>query len=626
VSTSSHARVGAVLIIAALVAAAPFTGPEARFLAVALTLMIAWLVSSVWRGYRDGLRIPRTALSLWLTLFWAWLGLSVTWSPVAQVSVYTFWWMAGLPLAYWAYTLAPDREAVWRHAAQWVLVLGVALAVAGVVQKLALGQPAQSIFRTANTHAAILNLIVLPASGYFLVALNKAIHTRRMALLGIGVFILFFGIAHTGGRGAFLSLVLGLAVLVVVAMRYGRRRDVTILLGMFVAAFVAADVSGQGQFSDRVETLWRPLDAAFTRIVIWQPAWELVKESPWLGTGIGTYYLVASPDRHPADTSAGFFVHNDYLQLWLETGVAGLMLLLVTQTTVVVMMARALAAKIDALRKIEVSGLFAALLAVSAHSFVDFNFYILLILLMSGLMLARFQERASALSAIRVIELRPRDIVGKGSYRAIALLLVMFPIFYFLAQGLSDHFRNQAWRYSVEGRLSHAERALDWSQRLTPANARIFNARAELYRHALSSVKRVSPISERRALFDRALECLDQSERLNPLRAITFDIRAHLIEQNPHLAGDDWKERTDRAYQRALQLDPRLAQTRAAYAHLLLQLGDATTALRVVEQGLAYRYGSPTKLAPLLDLAGRIRRQAGEADESASVDSQARSL
>lgn len=619
-STSSHAWVSAALIVAALVAAAQFSGPEARFLAVALTLVIAWLVSSVWRGYRDGLRIPRTALSLWLTLFWAWLGLSVIWSPVTQVSIYTFWWMAGLPLGYWAYTLAPDREAVWRHAAKWVLVLGVALAVAGVVQKLAFAQPVQSIFRTVNTHAAVLILIVLPASGYFLVALNRAKETRRMALLGIAVFTLFFGIAHTGGRAAVISLVLGLAVLVAVATRYGRKRNVIILLGLFIAAFVATDISVHGQFSDRMGTLSRPLDVAFTRIVIWQPAWELVKESPWLGTGIGTYYLVASPYRHPADISAGYFVHNDYLQLWLETGVAGLMLLLVTQITVVVVMARALAAKTDAVRKIEVSGLFAALLAVSAHSFVDFNFYILFILLMSGLMLARFQELTSALSAIRVIELRPRDIVGKGSYRVIVLLLVMFPISYLLAQGLSDHFRNQAWRYSVDGRLPHAERALGWSQRLTPADARVFNARAELYRHALSSVKRDSPIGERQALFERALGFLDQSERLNPLRAITFDIRAQLIEQNPQLAGDDWKERADRAYRRALQLNPWLAQTRVAYAQFLFQLGDVTAALRIVEQGLAYRYVSPIKLDPLLNLAERLRREAGEADVSGALD------
>lgn len=625
-STSSHARVSATLIVAGLVAAAQFSGPQARFLAVALTLMIAWLVSSVWRGYRDGLRIPRTALSLWLTLFWAWLGLSVTWSPVTQVSIYTFWWMAGLPLAYWAYTLAPDREAVWRHAAMWVLVLGVALAVAGVVQKLAFDQPALSIFRTRNTQAAVLTLIVLPASGYFLVSLNRAIEMRRTVLLGIGVFILSFGIAHTGGRAAFTSLVLGLAVLVVVATRYGRRRDVAILLGVFIAAFVAADVSGQGQFSERMATLWRPLDVVFSRIVIWQPAWELVKESPWLGTGIGTYYLVASPYRHPADISAGYFVHNDYLQLWLETGVVGLMLLLAIQITVVVIMARALTAKIDAARMIEVSGLFAALLAVSAHSFVDFNFYILFILLMSGLMLARFQQLASATSAIRVIELRPRDIVGKGSYRVITLLLVMFPISYLVAQGLSEHFRNQAWRYSVEGRLPDAERALDWSQRLTPADARVFNARAELYRQALSSVKRDSPFGERRALFERARGSLDQSERLNPLRAITFDIRAQLIEQNPRLAGDNWKERADRAYQRALQLNPWLAQTRAAYARFLLQWGDATAALRVVEQGLTYRYVSAIKRDPLLDLAERLKRQAGKDDESGALDYQAKPL
>jgi hypothetical protein len=100
---------------------APITGT--RYLALTLTLLIVWLVWIAYQGYEDGFRIPLSSLTLCLTLFWAWVGVSSLWSVVPAVSRYTFWRMGGLPLAFWAYVLAPDRWQIWRLVASGVLAV-----------------------------------------------------------------------------------------------------------------------------------------------------------------------------------------------------------------------------------------------------------------------------------------------------------------------------------------------------------------------------------------------------------------------------------------------------------------------------------------------------------------------
>lgn len=58
--TASRAKLSswlaAFVVVAALISAAQFNGPETRFLAAAMTLVIVWLVSAFLRTYEDGLR------------------------------------------------------------------------------------------------------------------------------------------------------------------------------------------------------------------------------------------------------------------------------------------------------------------------------------------------------------------------------------------------------------------------------------------------------------------------------------------------------------------------------------------------------------------------------------------
>ena len=126
---------------------------------------------------------------------------------------------------------------------------------------------------------------------------------------------------------------------------------------------------------------------------MWQSAWQIIKNSPIIGTGIGTFFIVYPPVQHPNDESSGDFLHNDYLQFWLETGLIGLGLMMLVMVAIIIIFVRTFRYKNLTLQnRMEATGLMAGLFAVATHSFVDFNFYIIAILMIMGFMCARMQE------------------------------------------------------------------------------------------------------------------------------------------------------------------------------------------------------------------------------------------
>lgn len=89
----------------------------------------------------------------------------------------------------------------------------------------------------------------------------------------------------------------------------------------------------RNRFNDLIER--RPermnYDSYNARFRIWKPGWQEIKENIWFGVGTGDAQTVL--DQRYADT--GYMdgigqhnMHNQYLQVWLEHGVLGLLVLL----------------------------------------------------------------------------------------------------------------------------------------------------------------------------------------------------------------------------------------------------------------------------------------------------------
>ena len=397
------------------------------------------------------------------------------------------------------------------------------------------GGTPDSLFLDVNIHAALLNLIALPACGYFMVLLAGPRSSNRTTMfMGLSFFILTYGILLTKSRGGILAFLVCAGILLFIAWRHVPRRVVAIAAGLIALAYLFADLSWAGGLTERAQTLADLREAGAGRFAIWRQSWLLLQEqSPFWGVGLGIYSLLWPPYRAPQDSSAGYFVHNDYLQIWIEAGLPGLLLFLMLLGGASWTMVRILGnARLPRAARLETIGLGMGLAAIALHSLVQYNFYVVPILLLCGLGLARLQELEMA------------HAVGKPKPWRIQ------PAKYFSVPRLSggSYFWRRSCRWDISppsayrhislrigvmlaeaGRTDEAEQALIVAHRFWPdADAPLF-MRADLYRFMLMQSTNEGMTPRRKVLFDTADELLGEAERRNPFRPHIFTLRAELI-------------------------------------------------------------------------------------------------
>ena len=576
-----------VLAVAALTAALFFIGTNIVVFSITLGLLIAALTVVLWRAHGETLGVPRSALAVSLALFWLWLGATLLWTPVAFVSTTMFWWLSALPLGFWLYTLQPARVRAWAWWAGLSLLVGYGLVLTGIFQRLVRGEAPDSAFLDVNIQAAVLVLMALPAGGYMLrIGTVRRRNTWLTALLGFSFLLLVYGLMLTRSRGGILAFFVGTAALCVMAARHVPRKWLAIYAGLVTFAFLLADLSWSGALSGRMVDTFQDIHRASTgRFVIWRESWRLLfEQSPLWGIGLGLYSLVWPPYRAPADASGGYFVHNDYLQIWIEAGFPGLLLFLALLASVAWTVRRALRrGDLPDAARIEIAGLSAGLVAIAAHSFVQYNFYVIPVLLLAGFLLARLQE----LAAPRAWRWRPGRHFSAAGYRLIVLALALLPLGYFASIGISAHQLSRGNGFAAQSRFDEADRAFAVAQRFWPNSDAPLIARAGLYRAVLA--RGGSDDAQQKVLFRSGEALLAQAERLNPLRPDIFALRAEFYRQAPLLAGLGWDTRAVENYRHALALNPRHYRTRLRYAQFLFDQNRKQEAKHVIEDGARYR-------------------------------------
>jgi len=599
------------LFAGALSASVFYQGFYTEFLCLAFILILAWAVSVAWSAYGRGVAVPKTSVALCLTLFWIWLGVSAVWGRVSYVGTLHLWWLGSFVFVFWIYTLAPPREDVWRRGFYAVVLIGVALALAATWQALVLHVEATATFFNRNSLAGLLNLIALPLCGYFLLSGSEK---RRHIVLGAALFVIVLALGLIKGRGATIAGAIAFIMLLAAAWHYAANRRVVVQLAVIVlSAFLVATQLEQFGVGQRFEALLHnPYEAGSDRLVIWRQSWEMLTQAPWMGVGIGHYALHWPQYRDPTDASAGYFVHNDYLQIWIEAGLPGLLLLLAVLVSVLVLYIRALRARsLDTKRKLEMTALFGGLLAVALHSAVDFNLYVLSTLLLTGLVLARLHALAQVERQVRVFTVEPAALLSKNGYRLVTVLIAAVAFTYFLTLGLASIVYQQGLRLADQGKIEEAYETLDRAARYYPYADNVIMSKADLLRHVVSVLPPTEQ-EQRRRLFEEAERLLVRAEALNPLRAQTFTVHANLYEQNPELVGADWSERVSAQYRRALEVDPRIHQARFMYGRFLLKQGQRENARRVLEDGMKHFYPQVASIVSYYALTASLRQEAGD--------------
>jgi len=215
---------------------------------------------------------------------------------------------------------------------------------------------------------------------------------RTRVLAGYSALMCLAGLALTGSRGGYLSVVFGLgafAVFSLWAVQMTRRGSFWLVFaGVLVGAVV---VLGGGVFfmsqSETIrERLLQVYDPGNMRPLMWKAALTQYHLAPVAGTGSGTYLFYGRQFRSYTLQSDPMHVHNDYLELLAEYGVIGAILSgIFVLAHLVSGMAGLRNIVRDQLRPgvpqlsndlALVVGAFAAIAALLLHSVVDFNMHI----------------------------------------------------------------------------------------------------------------------------------------------------------------------------------------------------------------------------------------------------------
>jgi O-antigen ligase len=168
-----------------------------------------------------------------------------------------------------------------------------------------------------NSAGAYLALMLLPAAAVLLTKLHPGTRILAGVALGAGLYALIV----TQSRGSWMALAFGMLLLFGVAVR---ERWLTGSVAMWIAVAVAViGVLGGGLVLQRLTG--DDQGAAESRVPLMRLAEKVIRDNPVLGVGANNFPVVIEEYAGP-EMSGGFIytVHNKYLLVWSEAGLAAL--------------------------------------------------------------------------------------------------------------------------------------------------------------------------------------------------------------------------------------------------------------------------------------------------------------
>ncbi len=378
------------------------------FSALAALLPLPYVLIAEWRGR---VFIGRGVLSRLMAGWLLWIPISLACSQSVGNSLPQAAVLLCLPLGWLAGLAFYGRGHLRQQLEYFLPVLLLILTFWGVLQgPNTFTHKPQGPFNDPNTYAAVLNLLVLPVlARYLAVDLAKQAAWWRigqLALLASVALVAFL----TASRGATLAFVLVFPLLLWLARKHPDfKRKLALLTIVTLVSYLAAYITSGG-----LSVALRVVDTIEggdpSRVMLFQSAWLMIQDHPWLGTGLGTFKLLYPQYRYSSETgTAGGWVHNDYLQLWLEAGLPMLLLMLGLVAWVIWMGWKTLrGGGNDALIRM---GYLAAIAAILLHALVNFLFFFALISLVVGLYLARLSQFDAA--PISAAQVSPAEARGK---------------------------------------------------------------------------------------------------------------------------------------------------------------------------------------------------------------------
>ena len=330
-----------------------------------------------------------------------------------------------------------------------LLAFALALAIWALAQVALDGGRSRALFETPSTLGAVLNVPLV--AGAVLVAAGTR-DARVLACLAV----IAGALLGTQSRGAMLAF----AAAAVLAFLLARRSTTTNRNWAAIGA-----LAGVGLCVVLALTWRTAAESGATRLDLYGAALRASRDSPITGSGYLTFrhVLQAAAPSIPGYLGATTdFVHEDYLQAFLESGLPGAVLLAL-MALMPPWMAWRRRTHLREEDRMPVVALVAAMSAMAVQALVDFPFHIAICLALYGgcaaQLSARLADRTPAAPAGRLREVVRATVAGG------VLLLLVKPV---AAEAAALYARAQ-WE---EGRIERAGYWFDLARRLEAADWR----------------------------------------------------------------------------------------------------------------------------------------------------------
>jgi len=248
-----------------------------------------------------------------------------------------------------------------------------------------------STYVNHNHFAGLLEMSIPVSLGLFLgirsevFSIKKALFYRFLIIVSLIVSMLAFVFSQS--RGGWVSLVVALFCLNVVLLKKKIFTKKVLLLFLLAVLFIAIYIYvGEDSVAKRFRTFENiaSIDFLDSRLYIWKGSLNIIRNSPFVGNGLGTF-LYVFPQYRPVELPLkAFYAHNDYLQMMVEMGPIGLMLMLFVILRLLRIgftnfmgknYQRGEGIYMAPLNGI-IIGFTTSILSISLHNLVDFNFHI----------------------------------------------------------------------------------------------------------------------------------------------------------------------------------------------------------------------------------------------------------
>ncbi|WP_375191681.1 O-antigen ligase family protein [Marinobacter sp.] len=324
---------------------------------------VAAIILSCFRNFRQ---ITTLELGAWVAF--SALFLTVAASQWPWVSFWTACSLSLIPIGFIIF-LRNGRENFFR--AFKISVLSIALANSAYTAYMSIFWMGRNggLFADANMAANLSVIGVLVLTEFILLSGRK-----RNPGAWVAVAFLVFSIFVMQSRAAILIMSLSLLfVFFSVDRKY--RAPVIAFLPILVVAYFLSDWVLSSQVSENINPFNRTESFGY-RLDLWASSARLFAESPWFGSGLGTFSLLYPSVRELTEIgSVGFFVHNDFLQLLLELGLIPFLVVVTFPCIVCFKIFVSVFNGAVGERRVKGIMIILVLFVIASHALVNFIFY-----------------------------------------------------------------------------------------------------------------------------------------------------------------------------------------------------------------------------------------------------------